>query len=255
MRDLPWFRFYKEAVDDAKLRTLAFEDRWHYVALLCCKAQGLLDGPITDAEADKHIARMRRQICAKLGVDAMTLDEIERRLVEAGLIESKSMQPIAWDKRQFKSDSSTERTREWRDRQKDSDEAPKRTKHDYTPEFEEAWTIYPERPGANKLSTFKAWSARIKQGVDAAQMIDGTRRYAHFCKAMQTEPRFIKQPATFFGPDLHFKAEWKVSLQAVGGGGQSRAAKNSAWMSQMTGDQGERDDRSGDVIDVAARRI
>jgi len=38
-----WFRAYADMVDDEKLRLLAFEDRWHFVALLCCKRAGLLD--------------------------------------------------------------------------------------------------------------------------------------------------------------------------------------------------------------------
>jgi hypothetical protein len=44
MKPLTWFRMYSEAVDDEKLRLLAFEDRWHFVAILCCKAKRILDG-------------------------------------------------------------------------------------------------------------------------------------------------------------------------------------------------------------------
>lgn len=43
MSKLPWFRTYIRMVDDDKLKLLAFEDRWHFVALLCLKGEGLLD--------------------------------------------------------------------------------------------------------------------------------------------------------------------------------------------------------------------
>ena len=80
----------------------------------------------------------------------------------------------------------------------------------YTPEFEEAWSLYPRRPGASKAATFKAWAARLKAGATALEMIEGTAKYAAFCKAERTEAAYIKQPATFFGPGEHFTADWTV---------------------------------------------
>ena len=100
---------YSEAIDDEKLRLLAFEDRWHFVALLCCKAQGLLDG--TDALT-------RRKVSVKLGLDSRELEEVARRLAEVGLIDAQTLQPVAWDRRQFKSDDSKERVRSYRERVK-----------------------------------------------------------------------------------------------------------------------------------------
>ncbi len=78
----------------------------------------------------------------------------------------------------------------------------------YTPEFEEAWSLYPSRPGASKAATFKAWAARLKAGATALEMIEGTAQYAAFCKAERTEAAYIKQPATFYGPGEHFAADW-----------------------------------------------
>lgn len=99
MKALPWFRLYAEAVDDEKLRLLAFEDRWHFIALLCCKATGVLDG---------EDASMRmRKVAVKLGLDLRELGEVARRLAEVGLIEAETLQPLAWDQRQFRSDHDT----------------------------------------------------------------------------------------------------------------------------------------------------
>ena len=78
----------------------------------------------------------------------------------------------------------------------------------YSDDFEEAWTAYPSRPGVSKTDAFKAWSARIKSGVDPGVMVAGVARYAAYCKALGTEPQFIKQPATFFGPGEHYQSEW-----------------------------------------------
>jgi len=111
MNQLPWFRMYSEAVDDEKLRLLAFEDRWHFVAILCCKAKGILDVPEN---------LLLRKVAVKLGVDLRTLEEVIRRLSEVGLIDKNTLQPLAWNERQYVSDSSTERVKAYRERVKRS---------------------------------------------------------------------------------------------------------------------------------------
>lgn len=107
MHDMPWFRLYSEAVDDEKLRLLAFEDRWHFVAILCCKSKGILEDP-SDL--------MRRKVAVKLGIDLATLEDVSRRLAEVGLIDQATLQPLKWDERQFNSDNSTPRVRRYRQR-------------------------------------------------------------------------------------------------------------------------------------------
>ena len=117
-KSFPWFRLYNEAIDDEKLRLLAFEDRWHFVALLCCKSKGLLDS------ADSHDLK-NRKIALKLGLSSRELDEVARRLAEVGLIDRDTLQPLAWDERQFHSDDSTSRVRKFRERQKQAGNASK----------------------------------------------------------------------------------------------------------------------------------
>ncbi len=82
---------------------------------------------------------------------------------------------------------------------------------DYPPEFEEAWAAYPPRPGASKKDACKAWAARRKEGVSAADLLAGVQRYANYVLYSRTEPQFTKQPATFFGPGEHYKADWAVT--------------------------------------------
>jgi hypothetical protein len=106
---MQWFRLYSRIIDDDKLRLLAFEDRWHFVALCCLKSDGLLDEPCDDLRT--------RRIAVKLGVQMRELDEIGRRLREVELVDE-TLSPIAWDDLQFRTDSSTERVRAYRKRQK-----------------------------------------------------------------------------------------------------------------------------------------
>lgn len=80
----------------------------------------------------------------------------------------------------------------------------------YPEEFEAAWQLYPSRPGNSKADAHKAWATRVKAGVQPAALADGVRRYAAFCVANGTEPQFIKQAATFFGPGEHFSNDWKA---------------------------------------------
>ena len=103
-KDLPWFRLYSKMVDNEKIRLLAFEDRWHFTAILCCKSQGILEGSLVD-----------RKLSVKLGLQLRELDEVKRRLMEVELIDE-NWQPIGWDKKQFSSDSSTERVRKYREK-------------------------------------------------------------------------------------------------------------------------------------------
>lgn len=114
---LPWLRLYTETVDDEKLRLLAFEDRWHFIALLCCKGSGLLD-------AGDSPELLRRKVGVKLGLDARALDAALLRLSEVGLIDLESLQPLAWEDRQMRSDSSRDRVRSFRERQRDSVKRP-----------------------------------------------------------------------------------------------------------------------------------
>ncbi len=85
----------------------------------------------------------------------------------------------------------------------------------YSDEFEAAWTLYPTRPGNSKAAAFKAWKTRLKAGATALEMIEGTSKYAAYVLAERTEPQFVKQAATFYGPGEHFAADWTVRKSAV----------------------------------------
>lgn len=109
----PWFRLYTEIIDDEKIRMLAFEDRWHFVALLCLKNSGYLD-------KEHKPGMFERGISVKLGVTGIDLENLKERLMDVDLID-RFWQPKGWDKRQFRSDTdptAKDRKRRQREREK-----------------------------------------------------------------------------------------------------------------------------------------
>ncbi len=101
-----------------------------------------------------------------------------------------------------------------------SADAPARSaKQDYSPEFETAWQSYPKRAGGNsKAAAYKAWKARLKDGVKPEVMLEGVKRYAAYAKSTgNAGTQYVKQASTFFGPDRHFEESW-LAPSAPGGG-------------------------------------
>ncbi|EJH1758859.1 DNA-binding protein [Escherichia coli] len=102
--------------------------------------------------------------------------------------------------------------------------APARfTRQEYSPEFEQAWQEYPKRAGGNsKSAAFKAWKARIREGVTPETMLNGVKRYAAWVRVSgNTGTQFVKQASTFFGPDRHFDESWQQPAAPGGGRGKS----------------------------------
>ncbi|MDQ5184108.1 helix-turn-helix domain-containing protein [Klebsiella variicola subsp. variicola] len=118
--------------------------------------------------------------------------------------------------------------------------APVRSaKQDYSPEFETAWQAYPKRAGGNsKSGAFKAWKARLKDGVKPEDMLAGVKRYAAYARATgSVGTQYVKQAASFFGPDRHFEESWQAP-SAPGGGHNSTIARLSG-LGRMSDDFGE----------------
>lgn len=77
----------------------------------------------------------------------------------------------------------------------------------YSAEFESFWAEYPKREGGNsKKGAFKAWNARLRSGVKAEDLILSAKRYADQMQAKgNIGTSFVKQAATFLGPDEHWR--------------------------------------------------
>ncbi len=93
------------------------------------------------------------------------------------------------------------------------------SKENYSNEFEQAWQAYPKRAGGNsKSAAWKAWKARIKDGVTTDEMLAGVNRYAGYVRDTgNSGTQYVKQTATFFGPDRHFEESWQAPSGAVSG--------------------------------------
>lgn len=102
----PWFRMYQEFTGDPVVQSLSFEDQRHYIVILCLKCNGVIDRPISKANKERIIRQ-------GLGVDEKTLQKIQINLSELNLID-KNWQPNGWEKRQFVSDHSSQRSRKSR---------------------------------------------------------------------------------------------------------------------------------------------
>jgi hypothetical protein len=120
---MPWFRMYAEFATDPVVQSLDFGDQRHFVMTLCMKASGLLDKKFKDSEQRTTIIRR------VLGLDAVAYETAMKRLVTAGLV-SEDWQPINWCKRQFLSDTSTNRVRAFRKRSRNSVVTPSDTDTD-----------------------------------------------------------------------------------------------------------------------------
>lgn len=106
-----WFRFYAEALDDPKVQRLDGDTFKAWINLLCLAARN--DGYLP-AQAD---------IAFALRIDHIAAGSLIDRLRIGGLIDTvkggpngSRIAPHGWHKRQFKSDTSTERVKRFRER-------------------------------------------------------------------------------------------------------------------------------------------
>lgn len=85
----------------------------------------------------------------------------------------------------------------------------------YPDEFEWIWKHKPERAGGNgKKSAYNACRARIKAGATWRELAEGVKRYAAHCKSEgKIGTPYVMQMTTFFGPDEHFRNEWKAAAK------------------------------------------
>lgn len=100
----PWFRMYCEFATDAKVQKLSEAMQRRYVMLLClCCMAGSARPKVEDIEFHLRLSDQQLKATYKL-------------LLEKGLIEQ-DWTVVKWDERQYLSDTSTPRTRKWREQQ------------------------------------------------------------------------------------------------------------------------------------------
>lgn len=125
---LPWFRLYNETISDPKITTLSHEARWAWICCLC----------LASASAERGVLKIGnvpvtfRELS---GIVSVTVDETQRivsQLMERGMLSRREDGAFVvdnWDRRQYSSDSSTERVRRFRERNKGGETFPERSGH------------------------------------------------------------------------------------------------------------------------------
>ncbi len=73
----------------------------------------------------------------------------------------------------------------------------------YPDTFETLWKSYPHK--VNKRGAFKAYKARLNEGVDEEELIKAAANYSSSCKAQKKEECYIMHGSTFFGPDRRYE--------------------------------------------------
>lgn len=120
-----WFRFYDEALNDPKVQLLDGETFKHWVNILCLASRN--GGKLSSVE----------EIAFALRIDNNACVTVVERLLNGGLIDRLNggpngwhYAPHGWQKRQYKSDSSNERVKRYRQRKCNVTETPPDTDTD-----------------------------------------------------------------------------------------------------------------------------
>lgn len=201
-----WFRFYNEVIDDPKVQLLSANLFRIWVNLLCL------------CSANNGFLPSLKTIGYKLRLSPARVTRIIDELCEYGLFDKleKGTVPHNWDNRQFKSDTSRERTAKWRAKRHGdvtsevtvtapdtyTDTYPPIVPQNgdghglhYTPEFESFWNAYPNRVG--KGAAFKIWqrlkpSRELQSKISRAIAIQSLSR-----EWSEDRGKYIPHPATW----------------------------------------------------------
>ena len=203
----PWFRMHSEMLNDPKVQTLPAETFRVWVNLLCVTNDSVSSTfhPVSCA----FLLRMNEQ----------EFETHFETLLKQGLFVQVGgeYQPSGWNKRQFKSDTSTERVRKHRAKKKecndtgnvtstvtvtppdtDTDTDKKTNKKDVSPcaneqEFAQWWDHVPKRVGKTRAQ--ESYSKAVASGVSHETLLVGIRKYA--VSVSQTEAQYIKHPSSW----------------------------------------------------------
>lgn len=187
-----WFRMYAEFASDPKVQMLPESYQRRYMMLLCLRC-GNGDVTLHDTE-----------VAFQLRIDEAEWVKTKDILIDKNLI-NKRNQPVAWDKRQFASDTSAERVAAYRARQKQQSNVTVTTpeketeKETYTEKekenpldgFDEFWMIYDKK--VEKPQAEKSWK-RIKPTIELQLTIyAAARTYV----ASTPDKKYRKNPSTW----------------------------------------------------------
>lgn len=193
-----WFRLYDDVLNDPKVQRLDGDTFKFWINMLCIASKR--GGVLPSIEDMAFEMRVSVLVCT-MKIDA---------LKTAGLVDGdKRLRPHGWEKRQYKSDTSTERVKRFRERssnvavtvdetgpdtdtdteQKQIKKTNKKSRSASSAEFDQFWNCYPKKVGRGAAE--KAWLKAI--AVTTAEEIT---------RVVQAYPwgedkQFIPHPATW----------------------------------------------------------
>ena len=201
-----WFRLYDDVLNDPKVQRLSGESFKFWINMLCIASKN--GGVLPGIEDMAFALRVSNDVCTSL------IDELKT----CGLIDGgKRLVPHGWEKRQYKSDTSTDRVKRFRERSRNvtetvSETAPdtdtetdtetdknqkkilkKRDRSAGSAEFENFWLVYPRK--INRAVALKAFEKATRK-TEADLIITAVRGYK-----FADDEQFIPHPATWLNQE------------------------------------------------------
>jgi hypothetical protein len=218
---LPWFRMYAEFATDTKVQSMDETLQRRFVMFLCLHCAGEFERLDDD------------ELAFALRISADDLVRTKEVFTRKGFLDADG-KIRNWDKRQFKSDNSTERVREHRERKRneietfqerpqkqiqitDTDSEKIQATAAVPPrvepcEFGELKKIFPKRAGDQPWpAALQACNARLRENHTWDEILAGARRYAAFCEATgKVRTEIVMQAKRFVGPSKPFLNDWSL---------------------------------------------
>lgn len=177
---MQWFRMYGEFLTDPKVQMLSEEDQRRYIMLLCFKC---CNGDVTFQD---------EEVTFQLRISNDQWRETKHNLINKNLI-TEDNQPTQWNKRQYVSDTSSERVRKHREKKKLASNVSVTTPDTETEteteicRFDEFWNTFSDKRG--KDGALRVWN-RKKLNRKADEVISGAKAYV---KSRGEERKYWKQ--------------------------------------------------------------
>lgn len=194
---MKWFKLYPEIANHPRLRILSFEDRWHYISLMCAKADGTLDQPN---------AKLRDQMLSvHLGLTPVEMGQVKERLMDVELI-AEDWDIINWEDKQSSDATGAARKRRQRAREKLAKEEELRNKNkeqnvtvtgqsrdiEKDEAIERIWKLFPK-----KVAKAKCVKKLERLDTVTLGLIEKDLR----ARVWPTETRYILNPETYINQE------------------------------------------------------
>ena len=194
---MKWFKLYPEIANHPRLRILAFEDRWHYISLMCAKADGTLD---------QDNPKLRDQMLSvHLGLTPVEMAQVKERLMDVELI-ADDWDIINWEDKQSSDATGAARKRRQRAREKISKEEELRIKNkeqnvtvtgqsrdtEKDEKIEKVWSLFPK-----KVAKGKCVKKLERLDIATLGLIEKDLR----ARVWPTDPRYILNPETYINQE------------------------------------------------------